>query len=204
MRLTELDPRWLEKNGVRVGFLFRCPLEPSNPNRLQAVFFRPTPPLHEQGVLIAAALDLLEESDHFVQRCNPAANWDCSPPAAEATFENISITPSVDGSAGGNWHGWITNGEIVGGIESESSCPVAQLVERSTVNRTAAGSSPAGAATLTAKPIVPDNPVSTYERNLLREGSIPARFTGPDGLVALAAAFEALLRLRKDAVEDAP
>lgn len=54
-----------------------------------------------------------------------------------------------------------------------------------------------------SKPIVSDNPVSTYERNLLREGSIPVRFAGPDGLVALAAAFEALLRLRKDAGDDA-
>ena len=33
-----------------------------------------------------------------------------------ATFETMTVTPSLDGSAAGNWHGFITNGEIVGGI----------------------------------------------------------------------------------------
>ena len=28
------------------------------------------------------------------------------------TFENLSLTPSVDASASGHWHGFITNGEI--------------------------------------------------------------------------------------------
>ena len=114
MKLTDLDPRWLEKDGKRVGLMFRCPLDPSNEKRLQAVFFRPTPPTPDQWDITDAVLG--RESNHLVQHCNPEAHWDCAPPAEEATFDNISITPSVDGSAGGNWHGHITNGQIVGGL----------------------------------------------------------------------------------------
>jgi hypothetical protein len=32
-----------------------------------------------------------------------------------ASFETMAVTPSIDGSPGGLWHGFITNGEIVVG-----------------------------------------------------------------------------------------
>lgn len=32
------------------------------------------------------------------------------------SFETLSVTPSLDASASGHWHGYITAGEIVGGI----------------------------------------------------------------------------------------
>jgi len=30
----------------------------------------------------------------------------------EGNFEDLTVTPSIDASASGNWHGWITKGEI--------------------------------------------------------------------------------------------
>lgn len=113
MKLTELNPQWLLKDGRRVGFLFRCPLDPSNSKRLQSCFFKPTPS-KEQWDIVEATLG--EEREGHVQFCKPDCGWTCSPSPEQATFENISITPSLDGSAGGNWHGFITNGQIVGGL----------------------------------------------------------------------------------------
>jgi hypothetical protein len=113
VRLTDLDPRWLIKDGSRVGFLFRCPLEPSNSNRLQSCFFQATP-RREQWDIVETALG--EDREGHVQFCRPDFGWSCSPSPEQATFENITITPSIDGSAGGNWHGFITNGDIVGGL----------------------------------------------------------------------------------------
>jgi hypothetical protein len=48
--------------------------------------------------------------------CAAGCGWACSPAPADADFASLTVTPSLDGSAGGLWHGFITNGEIVGGI----------------------------------------------------------------------------------------
>ena len=34
-------------------------------------------------------------------------------------FATLTVTPSLDCSSSGNWHGFITNGEIVGGLDKE-------------------------------------------------------------------------------------
>lgn len=52
-----------------------------------------------------------EEGYHRIQLCNKTCAW-----SIQGEFENLTVTPSLDGSAGGNWHGLITNGEIVGGL----------------------------------------------------------------------------------------
>jgi hypothetical protein len=116
MRLTDLDPRWLLKDGARVGFVFRSP---TNPRFHQSCFFAPTP-FREQCKLFVAALGGDEEDAEFgrfdVQPCNDGCAWRCTPSPDAAVFSEISIEPSLDGSAGGLWHGFITNGVIVGGI----------------------------------------------------------------------------------------
>lgn len=70
MKLTDLDPQWIVRDGKRIGFTFKSPTKPENR-----------------------------------QSCFDAA-----------TFETMTVTPSLDGSAGGLWHGFITNGVIVGGM----------------------------------------------------------------------------------------
>lgn len=113
MRLTDLDPRWLIKNGKRVGFIFRCPLEPANDRIWQSCFFEPTPHTMQWSLFEQAGS---EQFRWIVQGCKETIGWKCTPAPEQATFNNISIKPSIDGSAGGNWHGHITNGEIKGGI----------------------------------------------------------------------------------------
>jgi hypothetical protein len=39
----------------------------------------------------------------------------CDPPKCwkmVGTLENLTVTPSLDASKSGNWHGWIRNGRI--------------------------------------------------------------------------------------------
>ena len=109
MRLTDLEPQWLERDGVRVGLLFRNPVRGSR-GWWTSCFFTPTPSA-DQDELSTAALG----EDALYQGCNPACGWKATPAPSEATFDILTITPSLDGGPGW-WHGFITNGEIVGGI----------------------------------------------------------------------------------------
>lgn len=107
MRLVDLDPRWLVKGGKRIGFTFRSP---TNAGFRQACFEEP-PSNVEQDDLFEAEFGERE----LIQGCNPAAHWTIAGGIDVATFEAMTVAPSLDGSAGGLWHGFITNGEIVGG-----------------------------------------------------------------------------------------
>lgn len=112
MRLVELDPQWLLKDGKRVGFTFISPVQHPpharsdgsvDPTRWrQSCFPKPTPS-DEQDELLG---------DAPVQQCNPASGWEIVGGIDNATFETLTVTPSIDGSAGGLWHGLITGGEI--------------------------------------------------------------------------------------------
>jgi len=109
MRLLDLDPRWLLKDGQRVGFIFRNPVKKER-GWWASCFFKPTPEDVQEQLLDAA---LGEDTPY--QMCNPTAGWKPSVEPPLADFENLSVTPSLDGGPGW-WHGFITNGEIVGGI----------------------------------------------------------------------------------------
>jgi hypothetical protein len=103
VKLIELDPKWIVKDGKRIGFTFRSP---TDPKWRQSCFENP-PKRSEQW-------ELFEDDD--VQGCNPQAHWTIQGGIDGASFETMTVTPSLDGSAGGLWHGFITNGEIVGGL----------------------------------------------------------------------------------------
>lgn len=105
MRLTDLDPRWLTHKGERIGFVFRSP---TSKRFWQTCFFAPT----HRNIQDAAVEAELGE-DEVVQLCNPTQMWRIT---AGSEFADMSIQPSIDGSAGGLWHGHITNGEIAGGL----------------------------------------------------------------------------------------
>lgn len=127
MRLLELDPRWLMFEGRRVGFIFRSPI---NREWWQTCFVEPfarmkqdIPHAHatheyrfandsQAGIVRASAPDIGGQ----YQLCNPTCAWTISGGIAGATFETLTVTPSLDGSAGGLWHGFITEGLIQGGI----------------------------------------------------------------------------------------
>lgn len=118
MRLTDLDPRWIMLDSRRVGFTFITPKQRErsdgtvNPRaERQSCFAEPTK--------MSVQLDLFDQmhgEDAIVQPCRQDFAWAIVGGIENADFPTMSVTPSLDGSAGGLWHGHITNGEIVGGI----------------------------------------------------------------------------------------
>lgn len=112
MQLIDLDPHWIVRAGVRLGFVFRSP---TRPDHWQSCFVDP-PKVSDQLDLFDAILGETE----IVQPCNPAAHWSIAGGIEAASFETMTVTPSLDGSAGGLWHGFITGGAIVGGVEGNA------------------------------------------------------------------------------------
>lgn len=100
--LAQLDPKWLCLDGRRVGFVFRCPTKNSC---WQSLF--PDPPSRFVQVEL---FDSLLGEKAIVQPCNPTQHWQIAGGIDAANFETMTVTPSLDGSAGGLWHGFITNG----------------------------------------------------------------------------------------------
>lgn len=128
MRLTDLDPQWLMFEDRRVGFIFRSPLAEKR-KWWQTCFvesfytFRGRDgsyrhdregysPDSQAGIVARS----VPEARECFQPCNSDHCWSVIRGVEVATFETMTVTPSIDGSAGGLWHGFITNGAIVGGI----------------------------------------------------------------------------------------
>lgn len=98
MRLVDLMPRWLSPN----VFAFLCP-------HCRRVF------LTCKNVVMATRdqCELTEATigawDVTVVLCKADQAWAF---ATAAPFESMTVTPSLDASASGHWHGWLTAGEI--------------------------------------------------------------------------------------------
>lgn len=113
MRLTELDPRWLVVDGKRLGLVFKCP---HCQKCYLSCFFVPMPHIsgddyHDcQYALFATVLPDTEV--HEIVPCRRDFAWTAMPAADQATFDNLSVTPSIDASASGHWHGWVRGGDI--------------------------------------------------------------------------------------------
>lgn len=106
MRLLELEPRWLSPD----VFSFKCP--------------------HCRQTILLCKKIVLSFKDQ-VRLVNPAPEdeWDWPidfvPMRADYAwkfsgddFATLTVTPSIDASKAGHWHGHVTGGEIVGGIIS--------------------------------------------------------------------------------------
>lgn len=98
MRLTELDPHWfvLEQGGPRVGVSFDCPH--CRQVRIAVAFHHAGRAAMEDGYILAK--HGAQDSDHI---------WTLAGPE---DFEVMTLTPSVDASQTGHWHGFITNGGV--------------------------------------------------------------------------------------------
>lgn len=99
-------------DGRRVGFVFRCPTR--SDNFWQTCF--PSAVSDRRRDQWELAQDAIGDERAIVQGCNPTQRWEIAGGIDSADFSTISVTPSLDGSRGGGWHGHITNGEIVGGV----------------------------------------------------------------------------------------
>jgi Family of unknown function (DUF6527) len=104
MKLTDLSPFWVEKEGVKAALVFKCPHCPDS-NWWLSCGFIPMK-ISEQMDLF---LDSLDDRDQIAVPFNQAGNWKIQ---GEPDLETLTITPSIDASASGHWHGFITNGEI--------------------------------------------------------------------------------------------
>jgi len=106
MRLTDLSPHWivLRNGGDAVGITFRCPHCPPG-ERGESTYL---------GVFFSTPVDR-------DQTQTDEANWPqymVEHPERKywarsgEDFDTLSLTPSVDVSAHGHWHGFITNGAV--------------------------------------------------------------------------------------------
>ena len=100
-QLASLDPFWLMKDGKRVGFSFVCPSDPAWRQIVLAERFT----MREQWALTNEARP---ESARNSQTAGTA--WTIQGGIENATWDTMTVHPSVDGSHGGLWHGWILNG----------------------------------------------------------------------------------------------
>lgn len=97
IRLTELEPRWISDH----VFVFKCPhcrewwLSCKNLKMTNS----------EQHELFQRVYG--GDWNGMVVGCDESTQWLIS----SRDFSHISVSPSIDASASGHWHGTITNGE---------------------------------------------------------------------------------------------
>jgi len=99
MKLIELEPRWIHPN----VFTFLCPH-----CRKWRLSCRNIKMSHNEE------WDLFEkfygaEHNVMIVGCKPKCAWAFE---SGADFSTLSVRPSIDASASGHWHGFITNGEV--------------------------------------------------------------------------------------------
>lgn len=117
MRIAELKPTWLERDGRLACFLFLCPHcvaeKREKPVLLACSVFLPWAsvfPQHDDEVRFLDAW--------LAQQYPGYTHADVVPPARRetwqkrGTWDSLSVVPSINASASGHWHGSILNGEI--------------------------------------------------------------------------------------------
>ena len=100
MKLAELEPIWINEN----MFAFRCP-------HCQKVWLTCKNVVidnrGQRNLVISAGLEPTgPRYGAVLSKPNMAWSWD------ENDFMSMTITPSIDASKSGHWHGFITKGEI--------------------------------------------------------------------------------------------
>ena len=121
LKLTDLEPCWLMYEGRRVGFIFRSP---AKRDWWQTCFVErfnlftghlPQSPEEDHCSADSQAAIIRASAPHVGpnwQGCRKDCAWSVAGGIENAAFETMSVTPSLDGSAGGLWHGFIAAGEI--------------------------------------------------------------------------------------------
>lgn len=114
VKLTDLNPRWFAVEGRHgQGVTFDCPHCRGTPNAVRlAVAFQP--PLDG-----GSPIDLKKFESLLKAICDPGEDWPHNkvPPGivwgrSGDTFEALTLHPSIDASAAGHWHGFVSKGEV--------------------------------------------------------------------------------------------
>jgi hypothetical protein len=117
MKLTDLQPRWLTPN----VFIFRCPhcVTRGGDGKYDQYWLSvKNVPMstHDQIVLFEANKLQDYRGAFVVVPCKEDCCWTISGPPSPyppglPDFATMSVTPSLNASASGHWHGFITNGD---------------------------------------------------------------------------------------------
>lgn len=103
-RLVDIDPRWLSEH----VFVFRCPCCLGTPRALWLSCKTAPMSSHDQRELFReAGLEPCGRGAVVVATREDVA-WQVS----DREFSAMSVTPSIDASPAGHWHGHITQGEV--------------------------------------------------------------------------------------------
>ena len=95
MRLSEFNPKWIMQRHKRVvGIRFDCPC--CRGTQLCILFLNPPDGGPSQP-----------KDENF-----PGNNWGNRWARSGLTFEDLTLSPSVDASGTGHWHGHVENGEV--------------------------------------------------------------------------------------------
>jgi hypothetical protein len=113
MRLADLEPRWFDVPGIgatKDGVTFLCPCAmclqtPEKQVRLAAQFANPVDGPPRARMSLDETLWHVHELRTF--DVPPGFLWQ----RTGVTFETLTLSPSVDASASGHWHGFVTHGE---------------------------------------------------------------------------------------------
>lgn len=110
MRLAELDPRWILRDGARVALAFRCP-------HCRKVWLTCTFVALKLGEQLKLTDEQIPDGSGDVVPCKALA-WKLAPgqKIETASFDSLTVKPSLNAGASGHWHGHITAGKIDGGI----------------------------------------------------------------------------------------
>lgn len=98
MKLIELEPRWI--NATILAFLCPCCRKVFLTARIE--------PMDRKSQHAAYEKEFGENWNMLVVPSKPDAKWTIT-----GNVTNMTVTPSIDASASGHWHGHIVNGECM-------------------------------------------------------------------------------------------
>lgn len=110
MRLLDLEPAIYKFNGITAGFYFWCPCpkcinDPIKRCRLSCK--RLVISVRDQMYIF---MDIWGPGHQPIVPCKADMCWKFT----GTSFADMTVHPSLDASASGNWHGFIQNGMIIG------------------------------------------------------------------------------------------
>ncbi len=102
MRLVDLEPHWVGlMPGHAIGITFLCPH--CHQCRVGVLFDVPIGGNSIEGIIGRSLTVALQQAANSNMK-----QWH----RQGDTFETLSLSPSIDTSEHGHWHGFITNGEV--------------------------------------------------------------------------------------------